>query len=244
MLRATLRFLLVVSLLVTGSAGLYVYQLNHSDAQKFKESERRNAHLRQVVERLTAERRVADVIVTDQQPGGPDGKPASTTLLFVEYARDGSPLPGRRFTIAGDTAHIDAMVVKFDGRFVQENDPLRGHSIALFTRLYGETQAPEDAFRIDDPGAVPAVYRDGSPDDEEARAFERQIWSTFWRLADDAGYRRQMGVRVAQGEGVWCPFRPDRLYTLTLESDGGLNIASEPLKGIYREALRRTADPA
>jgi hypothetical protein len=47
-----------------------------------------------------------------------------------------------------------------------------------------------------------------------------------------------MGVRVAQGEGVWRPFEPGRLYTITLESNGGLNVHSEPLRGIYQEALR------
>ena len=41
-----------------------------------------------------------------------------------------------------------------------------------------------------------------------------------------------VGVRVAQGEAVWTKFQPDRLYTLTLESDGGLNITSAPLKGM------------
>ena len=48
-----------------------------------------------------------------------------------------------------------------------------------------------------------------------------------------------MGVRVAQGEGVWRPVDPDKLYTITLECNGGLNIRSEPLKAIYSEALKR-----
>ena len=59
----------------------------------------------------------------------------------------------------------------------------------------------------------------------------------------EAGRRRGVPqvaqLRVAQGEGVWVPFYPDKLYTVTLDSDGGLNITSSPLKGIYREALKR-----
>ncbi len=47
-----------------------------------------------------------------------------------------------------------------------------------------------------------------------------------------------MGVRVAQGEGVWRPFEMGHLYTLTLETNGGLNIHSEPMRGVYQEALR------
>ena len=30
-----------------------------------------------------------------------------------------------------------------------------------------------------------------------------------------------------------------KLEALTLESDGGLNLTSEPLKGIYREAIKQ-----
>ena len=238
MLRATAKFITVCSLLVAGSVGLYLCQKHDAAAEKLRKSEQRNAQLRQVIGRLKAEKRVADVIVTERTLG-PNGQPETTTLLFVEYGRDGSPLPSKRFTVRGNVAHIDAMVVKFDGRYVEENDPLRGHSVALFTRLYGEDQAPEAAFRIDSPGQAPAVYR--GPADPNQAAFEKQLWANFWKLADDAAYRKQMGVRVAQGEGVWCPFQPDRLYTLTLESDGGLNITSEPLKGIYREALKRSA---
>ena len=48
-------------------------------------------------------------------------------------------------------------------------------------------------------------------------------------------------MRVAQGEGPWGPFNMDRLYTLTIDADGGLNIVSQPLKGIYREALQHKA---
>ena len=47
-----------------------------------------------------------------------------------------------------------------------------------------------------------------------------------------------MGVRIAQGEAVWRSFEPGWLYTLTLESNGGLNISPEPIKGIYREMMR------
>ena len=243
MLRATLKLAVVATLLLGGSAGLYLYQRHDTAAEKLRAAEQRNERLRTAVTRLTAERRVADIVVTEQAPDPATGT-LRTTLLFVEYARDGeSPLPAKRFTIDGDVAHLDAMVVKFDGRFVQENDPLRGHSVALFTRIYGETQAPQYGFPIDAPGGAPEVYR--SPDDRrldaEQAAFERDLWSNFWRLADDSAYRSSMGVRVAQGEGVWCPFKPDRLYTLTLESDGGLNITSAPLKGIYREAMKREA---
>ena len=235
MFRTLAKLAFLSALVVGGAAGLY-YQQRDTTATKLNEALRKTEQLQQVVRHLQAERRVADVIVTDQKTV--DGV-QKTTLLFVEYARDGStPLPAKRFTIDGNVAHVDALVVKFDRGFVEENDAMRGHSLALFTRLYGENQPPEKAHRIDAPGEVPEVYRGPGPGVGE---FEKELWANFWRLADDEAYRKEKGVRVAQGEGVWVPFKPDRLYTLTLESDGGLNITSSPLKGIYREALKRDA---
>jgi len=233
MLGTVARLATLTALVAGGAAVLFVYQDHTGERSKRIEAERKTEQLKQVVQRLTADRRVADLIVTDQSNFGGMTK---TTLLFVEYARDGSALPAKRFTFDGNVAYVDAMVIKFDGKFVQDNDPLRGHSIALFTRLFAENQPPEKGFRIDEPNRIPDVYRGADP---YVMDFERDLWTNFWKLADDETYRKAMGVRVAQGEAVSTKFQPDRLYTVTLESDGGLNIVSSLLKGIYREALKR-----
>jgi hypothetical protein len=89
---------------------------------------------------------------------------------------------------------------------------------------------------IDTPGKVPDIYKGSDP---RAADFEQQLWADFWRLYDDESYRQQKGVRTLSGQGVWGPFEPDKLYTISLESDGGLNITSSPQKGIYREALHQ-----
>ena len=230
-------------LLAAACGGLLLLRSHNSDVHQLQRAlvaqQQRNEQLKQFVQRLTAERRVAEILVKDRSESAGIVR---TTLLFVEYARDGvTPLPAKEFTIEGAVAHIDAMVIKFDGKFVEENDPLRGHSIALFTRLYGENQSPADAFPIDSPGEIPDVYRG----DGKVSRFEQGLWENFWKLADDPQYRGAMGVRVAQGEGVWRGFEPGWLYTLTLESNGGLNIAAERPKAIYQELLKsRAAIPA
>ncbi len=236
MVRTTLKLVMLAVLVVGGPFALYRYERHSSVLVQLDEQKKKTQELEEIVTHLQADTRVADLIVTDQHDVN---GVVQTTLLFVEYARDGSPLPAKRFTIEGKQAHIDAMVVKFDGRFVQSRDPLRGRSVALFTRLFGDKQTPEQAHRIDDPRQIPAVYQGASPQVSE---FEQTLWHDFWRLADDEAYRKQMGVRVAQGEGVWRSFEPNKLYTLTLDNDGGLNITSEPLKGIYSEALKRNAE--
>jgi hypothetical protein len=236
MLRTTLKLVLLFVLVVGGTAGLYQYELRTGAKAQVDEANRRTEQLRRVVEHIRAERRVADLIVTEQtEVAGV----THTTLLFVEYARDGSPLPAKRFTFEGTQAHLDAMVVKFEGKYVDGPDePLRGQSVALFTRLFGDKQTPEQAHRIDEPGQIPAVYRGADPRVSE---FEQALWRDFWRLADDAGYRKEAGVRVAQGEGLWRPFEPGKLYTVNLTNEGDLTITAEPLRGIYSEALKRNA---
>ena len=222
MLRAAGQFALVAVLVIAGAVGLHWYMLHDAAERKLREAEAQNETLKQVVQRLSDEKRVAEVIVTDQKTI--DGI-EQTTLLFVEYARDGSTLPPRSFTILGKMAHIDAMVIKFDRSFVSDDDPLRGHSIALFTKIYGDHQSPDSAAMIDSPGKIPDIYRGA---DSRSSAFEQQLWTDFWRLYDDENYRRDKGVRALSGQGVWGPFERDKLYTITLESDGGLNLASSP----------------
>ncbi|HZL36542.1 MAG TPA: hypothetical protein VFC78_14580 [Tepidisphaeraceae bacterium] len=227
----------LVLLLGALSGGVYLFHAHNSTEQSLrrdlKAEQQRSEQLKRVVQRLTTERRVADIVVTSQSESAGI---LYTGLLFREYARDGSQLPDKRFTIEGKLAHIDAMVIKFDGKFVEDNDPLRGHSIALFTRLYGEKQSPADAFAIDEPGKVPEIYRGAG---EQVTQFEQGLWANFWKLADDPAYRKSMGVRVAQGEGVWRGFEPGWLYTLTLESNGGVNITPEKIKGIFQEAMKQ-----
>jgi hypothetical protein len=227
--------LLFLGLLVLGGAwGIFYYQSHAQvDAEKQKLVDDNN-ELKQIVARLTAEHRVARLLVTSQNHL-PDGR-ATTTLLFVEDARDGSPLAAREFIINGTEAHLDAMVIKFEHENVEKDDPLRGHSIALFTKIFGNEQSPDQGLKIDAPDSIPAVYQ-GT--DSRVSTFERNLWLNFWKLARDPVEAHKQGVRVANGDGKWWPCRPDEMYTLTIESDGGLNLKTEPVPVIYREAMRR-----
>jgi hypothetical protein len=211
-------------LVAAGSVGIFLYYGQFSTDRKLAQLEDDNRQLHDFVQRLTGERRVAQLLVSDQRQVNGVQK---TTLLFEEYARDGSILPPRTFTIEGNMVHIEAMVIKFDHDFVEKDDPLKGRSIALFCKLYGDRQRPDQGFVIDEPGQIPDYYRGADP---QVSAFETQLWQNFWRLADDPAYRQEMGVRVPNGEGPWRPVYPDQLYTITLEFDGGLNITSQPIK--------------
>lgn len=225
-------------LVLLGSVGVYFYQEHFKSSREIHRLETQKRELEQVIDRLTAETRLADVLVMDQEEVN---GVLHTTLLFQEYAKDGSALPPKQFTIEGKTAHIDAMVIKFDRGFVKEGDKFRGKSIALFTKIFGDRQMPENGLRIDEPGKIPEFYRGADP---YVSAFEQELWDNFWKLADNEAYRKEKGVRLAQGEGLWREFEMDTLYTITIESDGGLNLTSEPVKGIYQAALKRRQNPS
>jgi len=235
MLKGLGRIISLCFLITIGSVGLYIYRDHFSAQHTIDKLTEQKRVLETVVERLTTENRVAEVMVTDQKPVN---GVIETTLLFVEYAKDGRTLPPKVLTVKGKTAHVDAMVIKFDRDFVKENDPLRGKSIALFYRVFGDQETPAEGPKIDTPGRIPEIYQGADP---RVTEYEKTLWKDFWKLAEDEEYRKQYGVRVAQGEGPWGPFAMDRLYTLSIDSDGGLNIRSEPLKGIYKEALQRKA---
>lgn len=231
MFRAVFQFAVIITVVIGGTLALHWYMTHDATQQKLAAAQAENQKLQEVVSRLSDEKRVADVIVTNETMV--DGVPTKT-LLFVEYARDGMSLPPRSFTIQGQMGHIDAMVIKFDHHFVSENDPLRGRSIALFTRIFGDHQTPQQAQMIDSPGKIPEIYRGADP---RASAFEQALWADFWRLYEDENFRAEKGVRTSSGQGVWGPFDRDKLYTITLESDGGLSLTASPLKAIYREAM-------
>ena len=50
-----------------------------------------------------------------------------------------------------------------------------------------------------------------------------------------------VGVEVASGKAVFFRPAPDQLYRITLDVNGNPTVASEPIKPIYREAMRKTS---
>ncbi len=191
-------------------------------AQDVLRLEAQRAELVRVVQRLNVEQRVAEIEVL-QQNQSDDGRALQTVLRFTEFDRHGRPLPSRVFGVPGDVPHFDALVIKFENGYIEQGDPLRGRSLALFRRIYSDSQAPDQGFRLDSSGDIPDVYRvDPSPSE-----FEAQLWRDFWSYARDPGKARAAGVRVAQGEAVYAPMAPGERWVLTLEADGGLNLVRE-----------------
>ena len=219
--KARLAWLLLCTVVGGASGGYFGFYLPYYSRQR--EQQRKIETLQRVVARLQMERRRAEVALVGRTLDPHTGSPV-LTLRFVEYNRAGEPLPARYFRAIGDEVHFDALVIKFKDEYVAAGDALRGHSICLFRRIYGEKQAPETGEPIDDSGfagtGIPDVYRvDDSPN-----RYEVELWRNFWHYANNPQAAERLGARVLQGEVVYTRLQADRVYTLSLEVDGGLNI--------------------
>lgn len=234
MARTVSKVIFLAMLVLLGSAGIYLYRHSDPDARQLAALQREKEQLEQIVQRLSAERRIAQVLVTEQIRD--EQGVLVTTLLFVEESRSGRTLPPKQVVVRGEHAYIDAMVTKFEQAYLESGDALRGQSIALFDKIFGSAQAPEEATRLDTPGRIPEIYRDTDPRISE---FELSLWQRFWELASDPQKAAAAGVRVAHGQSVYGPFEPDKLYTLTIETNGNISMTSQPVPAVYREAMKR-----
>jgi len=239
MIKVLFKLATVAALGAIGASGLLFYQYTNREQAKIVKLEEEKQALKELVTRISAESRLADIVVTRQRTV--EGV-LESTLLFVEMTKDGKPLSPREFTVRGKNIHIDHLLVKFRNEFVEAGDSLRGKSIALFDKIYGDAETPAQGHRIDAPQdqavRIPEVYRGSSPATLE---FETKLWANFWRLFSDDSFRSAQGVEVVQGQGVFGPFTPGVRYSLTLSNSGGITLRQEPIPQIYREALDRAA---
>ena len=219
------------AILCIGAGGIGYYYHIYLPKQREQQLQQTVERQEQLIKRLTSEDRRAEVLVTEQKTV--NGK-LFTTLLFQEFSKANQPLPAQSFTIEGESAHIDALVVRFEDEFVYQNHSLKGHSIALFTRLFGDHQSPESGFRIDQPDRAPLFYSGADP---SVRDFEEGLWKEFWALVHDEKARQAKGVKLAGGQSVFGPFKRGFVYTLTTSPAGGISMAARPVPEVYRQAL-------
>lgn len=170
---------------------------------------------------LKVSHRVArlEILSREQTPGGP-----ITHLRFVELGPDGNPLDeARELSVEGTRVYVEALVIKFDDDFVEAGDFLRGSSICLFQRVFGERQSPDQGPSIERRSGVPTVYAaDHNPD-----PFYDQLWDHFWTYAGDPKAAQIKGVRALHGEAPFIEAKPGRSYRVVLRASGGLSITPE-----------------
>ena len=188
-----------------------------------------NRILRQVVERLSADSRVAEILVTDNSYNESTQR-IKTTIKFLEYDAQGKPLPARYFTFQGNIIQFQALVIRFQDKLVQAGDKVRGKSAYLFLRAFILDSQNYQAFNLTDFNQIPQGYKLPGVKSE----FEARLWREFWNYALDPKARERMGIKNAQIEAPGSIFFPGTIYTLKIEHDGGLRIDTQPVPEILK----------
>lgn len=173
---------------------------------------------------LKVRHRVARIEVLAQGATAEAPERVRTTVRFTELDADGEPLGrGQELTVEGKQLYVESLVIQFEDHYVEQGDALRGTSLCLFKRLFGEDQKPSDGVALDGAGQLPAVYGgDATPD-----PVHRALWERFWDYANDPALARELGVRALQGEAPFVEARVGATYRLELRAAGGLVIQAE-----------------
>lgn len=189
---------------------------------------RDNQILLKVIERLTAESRVAEVIVTGVKSDTKTGK-NYTIIKFLEYNTKMENLPPKYFTFSGNSIQFQSLVIRFDDFHVKKGHPLKGKSAYLFMKVFMLTDNGAEVFNINDVNGIPSGYEVEGANN----SFERKLWQEFWEYALNPKKAGQTGIKSAQLEAPGTKFIPGMIYTVMIEHDGGLRIDAKPLSPIF-----------
>ena len=188
-----------------------------------------NALLKEIIKRLQADSRVAQVLVTDVR-FDEETKKTFTTIKFLEFDSTGKSLIPRYFTFSGNIIQFQSLVIRFDDIKIREADRLRGKSAYLFMKVFMLNPLEPQIFEIAKVNEIP----DGYKLETKGSAFEKKLWEKFWKYALEPTAAKKMQIKNAQIEAPGTMFVPGTLYTIKIEHDGGLRIDAEPLPEILK----------
>ncbi len=188
-----------------------------------------NRILKQVIARLSADSRIAEVLVTKSALNEETGK-IETTIKFLEYDSKGKPLKPRYFTFQGNIIQFQALVIRFQDKLVEAGDKIRGKSAYIFLRAFMLDERNTQVFNIAEINQIPEGYKIPGAENQ----FERSLWAEFWQYALDPKWRQRSQIKNAQIEAPGSMFLPGTIYTLKIEHDGGIRIDAEPIPEILK----------
>ncbi|MCB9770935.1 MAG: hypothetical protein H6754_00060 [Candidatus Omnitrophica bacterium] len=185
--------------------------------------------LEEVIIRLTANSRIAQVIVSDVK-FNPVTQKHMTTIKFLEYDSRLRPMEPKYFTFSGNLIQFQSLVVRFDDIHVKNGDVLRGKSAYLFWKVFILDGANTQEYTISPIQEIPAGYKTHEPHN----SFEDAIWKEFWDIALDPKKANQRGIKNAQIEAPGTKFIPGLLYTIKIEHDGGMRIDTSEIPQVLK----------
>ncbi len=188
-----------------------------------------NNILKKVIQRLEADSRIAEVLVTGVTYDEETGK-LHTTIKFLEYDIENKPLEPKYFTFSGNIIQFQSLVIRFDDIHIREADALRGKSAYLFWKVFMLDGSNTQEHIITKMNSIPQGYKV----EDVNNAFEAELWRKFWEYALNPAQAKSMGIKNAQLEAPGTMFIPGIIYTIKIEHDGGMRIDSAPIPNILR----------
>jgi hypothetical protein len=185
--------------------------------------------LKQVIKRLEADSRIAEVLVSGVEYDEVTGK-KFTTIKFLEYDTDGNPLEPLYFTFPGNIIQFQSLVIRFDDIHVRNKDLMKGKSAYLFWKVFLLDGNDTIEYSLSELEEIPKGYKISGGDND----FERALWEKFWQYALNPASSEEIGVKNAQIEAPGTMFVPGTIYTIKIEHDGGIRIDASPLPEIIR----------
>src|ERR1700722_4826263 len=128
----------------------------------------------QMLDRLQAESRVAQVLVTAVNYDEASGR-NETTIKFVEVDSTGHALPPQYFTFSGNLIQFQSLVVRFEDKFVAAGDRFKGRSVYLFWKVFMLDGPQTQEFPITQVDEIPGGYKVPG----RASGFENRFWRDF-----------------------------------------------------------------
>lgn len=191
--------------------------------QALAQAQQDNERLQTALKLLKINRRLAQITVLEQ--GHTDEDEPYMVVSFVEVNDVGQAIgPAMPFRLRGERLYLDCWIVKFEDRYIEQADVLRGASLCIFKGLWGELDGPMGGHSLDaltqTTQSPPGIYRHAA----DVTAFERQIWHDFWSVANDRRRQREMGIRANHGEAPYVLVEPGMTYHVELRASGGVSI--------------------
>ncbi|MDP1564140.1 MAG: hypothetical protein Q8M16_22375 [Pirellulaceae bacterium] len=196
-------------------------------SQEIKKLAEENDRLTTSLRLIKVDRRLAYLTVTDMGPD-PETGVAVMKVLFTEVDLDGRQVGTRRvFTLRGSLLNVDCWLAKFEDKYIEQADLVRGTSLCIIRGIRGDKDTELQAI---DAGAA---YLDAAPGQGDPRPLayqtmgqisdlEQKIWSDFWRVANDNKMQQELGLRAVHGQVNYIQVEAGGTYQLDLRaSDGG-----------------------
>ncbi len=197
--------------------------------RKFYRYRHENAMLKKIVNRLEADSRVAEILVTETKEDDQTGK-ITTTIKFLEYDVNEKPLEPKYFTFSHNIIQFQSLVIRFEDMYVRQRDQFRGKSAFIFWKVFYLNGEHTEEYEINKMFEIPSGYK--LPEKESP--LEKSLWTKFWQYGLDQRSAKEKGIKNVQIEAPGSLFLPGYLYTLKIEHDGGLRIDSQPFSHILR----------